>query len=149
MTVPSSSSTPSMPGPPNRRSPTVALVNARLAVATLEGRLNSLLLTGGVSSRSAIGLAALLDARGWSEIAALVGCSGLTFPASAASGGGRAKLNPEVQAKLWLDQLAHDAVYGLVKAGDKPVGFEAIAPPDFGFEAVTPLAGFKVIAPAL
>ena len=106
-------------------------VNARLAVATLEGRLNYLLLTGGQSSRAAIGLAALLDARGWSEIAALAGCSGLTLPASAASGGnGRAKLNPEVQAKLWLDQLAHHAVYGLVKAwGPKPVGFKVIAPP--------------------
>jgi hypothetical protein len=57
---------------PDRRS-----VNARLAVATLEGRLNYLLLTGGVSSRSAIGLAALLDARGWGEIAALVASSGL------------------------------------------------------------------------
>jgi hypothetical protein len=87
-------------------------------------------LTGGVSSRSAIGLAALLDARGWSEIAALVGCSGLTPPASASGGYGRAKLNPEVQAKRWLDQLAHHAVYGVVKAwGPKPVGFKVIAPP--------------------
>ena len=106
-------------------------VNARLAVATLEGRLNYLLSTGGQSSRAAIGLAALLDARGWGEIAALAGCSGLTLPPSAAGGGnGRAKLNPEVQSKLWLDQLAHHAVYGLVKAwGPKPVGFKVIAPP--------------------
>jgi hypothetical protein len=98
-------------------------VNARLAVATLEGRLNYLLLTGGQSSRSAIGLAALLDARGWSEIAALAGCSGLRLPASAAGGG-------DGRAKLWLDQLAHHAVYGLVKAwGPKPVGSKVIAPP--------------------
>jgi hypothetical protein len=62
-------------------------VDAQLAVATLEGRLNYLLLTGGQSSRAAIGLSALLDARGWGEIAALAGCSGLTLPASAASGG--------------------------------------------------------------
>jgi hypothetical protein len=90
-------------------------LNARLAVATLEGRLNYLLLTGGQSSRAAIGLAALLDARGWGEIAALVRCSGLTLPPSAATGGkGRAKANPEVQARAWLDRLAHDAVRGLV-----------------------------------
>ena len=98
-------------------------VNACLAVATLEGRLNYLLLTGGQSSRSAIGLAALLDARGWSELAALAGCSGLRLPASAAGGG-------DGRAKLWLDQLAHHAVYGVVKAwGPKPVGFKVIAPP--------------------
>ena len=62
-------------------------VDAQLAVATLEGRLNYLLLTEKQSSRAAIGLSALLDARGWGEIAALAGCSGLTLPASAASGG--------------------------------------------------------------
>ena len=103
-------------------------VNARLAVATLEGRLNYLLLTGGQSSRAAIGLSALLDARGWGEIAALAGCSGLTLPASAASGGnGRAKLNPEVQAKLWLDQLAEGACRALVTAWGLVAGSEAFA----------------------
>ena len=84
---------------------------ARLAVATLEGRLNYLLLTGGLSSRSAIGLAALLDARGWSELAALVASSGLMQPAIGRS---KAKANPEVMARAWLDRLAHDAIRGLV-----------------------------------
>jgi hypothetical protein len=90
-------------------------LNARLAVATLEGRLNYLLLTGGAQSRSAIGLAALLDARGWGEIAALVGCSGLTLPALLAAARRGPKLGPEAQAKAWLDQLAHDATSKLVK----------------------------------
>jgi hypothetical protein len=104
-------------------------LNARLAVATLEGRLNYLLSTGGASSRAAIGLAALLDARGWGEIAALIGCSGLMHPV--ASGKGRTKADP--QAKAWLDQLTHDAVCGLVKVWG-PVScpvprFEVIAPP--------------------
>jgi hypothetical protein len=102
-------------------------LNARLAVATLEGRLNYLLLTGGVSSRSAIGLAALLDARGWAELSSLVGCSGLALPVSAAmalatGGKGGANANLEVQAKTWIDRLAHDAVRGLVTTWQTTTG---------------------------
>jgi hypothetical protein len=95
---------------------------ARLAVATLEGRLNYLLLTGGLPSRSAIGLSALLDARGWGEIAALVSCSGSMLSALPRATG--------ADRRAWLDRLTHDAVHGLVKAwGPKPVGFKVIAPP--------------------
>jgi hypothetical protein len=106
-------------------------LNARLAVATLEGRLNYLLSTGGASSRAAIGLAALCDARGWGEIAALVAGSGLTR--LVASGKGRTKADLEARAKAWLDQLAHEAVLALVKAW-RPASqpgprFEVIAPP--------------------
>jgi hypothetical protein len=78
-------------------------LNARLAVATLEGRLNYLLATGGVSARAAVGLAALLDARGWGELSVLVACSGLVLSA-------HPKIDPEARAKTWLDGLAHDAI---------------------------------------
>jgi hypothetical protein len=106
-------------------------LDARLAVATLEGRLNYLLSIGGASSRAAIGLAALCDARGWGEIAALVAGSGLTCPV--ASGEGRTKADPEARAKAWLDQLANEAVLALVKAwgsASQPgPRCEVIAPP--------------------
>jgi hypothetical protein len=95
-------------------------LNARLAVATLEGRLNYLLSTGGSPARSAIGLAALLDARGWGELSVLVACSGLVLSALH-------KVDPEAQAKTWLDGLAHDAVRGLVHA------CAPVDPPKLGF----------------
>jgi hypothetical protein len=94
-------------------------VNARLAVATLEGRLNYLLLTGGQSSRAAIGLAALLDARGWGEIAALAGCSGMTLPASARAG------QPQVQAK---PGSAGQAMARPVRRGRLPRTFDRVGP---------------------
>ena len=104
---------------PDRRS-----VNARLAVATLEGRLNYLLLTGGSSSRSAIGLAALLDARGWGETTALVAGSGLVLP-----GCGATKVAPEARAKAWLNQLAGEATHQLVRI------WRSLPPPSGGLLA--------------
>jgi hypothetical protein len=100
--------------------PDYSAFNARLAVATLEGRLNYLLATGGASARSAVGLAALLDARGWSGLSVLVACSGLVLPAIP-------KVDPEAQARAWLDELAHDAVRGLVQA------WAPVEPPKLGF----------------
>jgi hypothetical protein len=85
--------------PSDRRS-----VNARLAVATLEGRLNYLLLTGGQSSRAAIGLAALLDARGWGETTALIASSGLVLPGCGASVGAIPSLPPLPRAALLRSQ---------------------------------------------
>jgi hypothetical protein len=118
-------------------------LNARLAVATLEGRLNYLLSTGGASSRAAIGLAALLDPRGWGEIAALVAGSALALPVSTAvalatGGEARAKANPEMQAREWLDCLAYDAIRGLVTTWrhiePPPLGYGDLGPSSIGFE---------------
>ncbi|WIW43927.1 hypothetical protein ML401_20665 [Bradyrhizobium sp. 62B] len=81
--------------------PDVDARSARLAVAALEGRLISLLSSGGLPARFAVGLAALMDPVGWGELAMLVLTTGAVLPGMKAA----AKTSPRGP----VDALAYDA----------------------------------------
>lgn len=81
--------------------PDVEARSARLAVAALEGRLISLLWSGGLPARFAVGLAALMDPVGWGELAMLVPATGAVLPGMKAA----AKTSPRGP----MDALAYDS----------------------------------------